>query len=122
LSPDHAGQYVVRFDAVQEELGLPITAPSAPDARSVNQETPSEATDLTLDERAMALATAVTIDIDYFSRHSGSGMGFPMFFWGGGGGGDLQAGGAGGSSEEDPRRDSGWSDGAMPDDVFEDPF
>jgi hypothetical protein len=101
-------------------MGLPITAPSAPDARSVDQETPKEATDLTLDERAMALATAVTIDIDYFSRHSGSGMGFPMFFWGG----DLQAGGANGTGEveEEPPRDSGWSDGALSDDVFEDPF
>lgn len=55
----------------------------------------------------MVLATAVTIDIDYFSRHSGSGgMGFPFFMWGGGGdeyrreggggGGDV-AGGAGGA-------------------------
>jgi len=105
-------------------MGLPITAPSAPDARSVDQESPKEATDLTLDERAMALATAVTIDIDYFSRHSGSGMGFPMFFWGGGGGGDLQAGEAAGTGEsnDEPPRDSGWSDGALSDDVFEDPF
>jgi len=116
---------VVRFDAVQEEMGLPITAPSAPDARSVDQESPKEATDLTLDERAMALATAVTIDIDYFSRHSGSGMGFPMFFWGGGGGGgDLQAGGPNGidGAEEESSRDSGWADGGLSDDVFEDPF
>ena len=29
-------------------------------------------TGLSLDERAVVLACAVTIDIDYFSRHSGS--------------------------------------------------
>ena len=42
---------------------------------------------MTLDERAVMLATAVTIDFDYFSRHSrhGGGMGyFPFFGMGGG--------------------------------------
>ena len=29
---------------------------------------------LTLDQRAMTLATAVSVDFDYFSRHSGSGL------------------------------------------------
>ena len=44
---------------------------------------------MTLDQRAVMLATAVSIDFDYFSRHSGSGggMGFlPMWFPGMGGG------------------------------------
>lgn len=42
----------------------------------------------------MTLATAVTIDIDYFSRHSGAGgMGFPFFMWGGGMGDEYGRGG-----------------------------
>ncbi|TPX32591.1 hypothetical protein SmJEL517_g04268 [Synchytrium microbalum] len=40
---------------------------------------------ITLDERAVLLGTAINIDIDYFSRHSGnSGMGIPLPFFGGG--------------------------------------
>jgi hypothetical protein len=55
---------------------------------------------MTLDQRAVMLATAVSIDFDYFSRHSGSGgMGmWPMWLpWMGGGGeaaGGAAAGGA----------------------------
>jgi hypothetical protein len=49
---------------------------------------------MTLDQRAVMLATAVSIDFDYFSRHSGSGgmwpMWMPMWF----GGGEAAAGGA----------------------------
>ncbi|KAL4996303.1 Scramblase-domain-containing protein [Aspergillus recurvatus] len=54
----------------------------------------SSITSMTLDQRAVMLATAVNIDFDYFSRHSGSGgLGFfPMWFPGLGG--DLSAGGA----------------------------
>ncbi|KAF9338302.1 hypothetical protein BGZ91_008931 [Linnemannia elongata] len=42
---------------------------------------------LTLDQRAIMLACAVSIDFDYFSRHSGNGgiMPFPMMMGGGGG-------------------------------------
>lgn len=43
---------------------------------------------LTLDERAVALACAVSIDFDFFSRHSSHGGGgfmpFPFFGFGGG--------------------------------------
>jgi hypothetical protein len=55
---------------------------------------------MTLDQRAVMLATAVSIDFDYFSRHSSSGMGgmWPMWMpWFGGGGeaaGGAAAGGA----------------------------
>ncbi|KAF2649741.1 Scramblase-domain-containing protein [Lophiostoma macrostomum CBS 122681] len=55
---------------------------------------------MTLDQRAIMLATAVSIDFDYFSRHSGAGgMGmWPMWLpWVGGGGeaaGGAAAGGA----------------------------
>lgn len=54
---------------------------------------------MTLDQRAVMLATAVSIDFDYFSRHSGSGgIMWPMWMpWFGGGGeaaGGAAAGGA----------------------------
>lgn len=45
---------------------------------------------LTVDERAVALAAAISIDFDYFSRHSGHG-GIPLLYlfpFGGWGGGD----------------------------------
>ncbi|KAL4812808.1 Scramblase-domain-containing protein [Aspergillus spinulosporus] len=55
-------------------------------------------TGMTLDQRAVMLATAVSIDFDYFSRHSGSGgLGFfPIWFPRLGG--DLSAGGAAGGA------------------------
>lgn len=39
---------------------------------------------MTLDERAVMLATAVSIDFDYFSRHSGHGGFMPVGVFGGG--------------------------------------
>ncbi|KIW07405.1 uncharacterized protein PV09_02248 [Verruconis gallopava] len=55
---------------------------------------------MTLDQRAVMLATAVSIDFDYFSRHSGSGgiLPIPMWipWWGGGA---AEAGAAGGAAE-----------------------
>ncbi|KAJ1928480.1 hypothetical protein IWQ60_001997 [Tieghemiomyces parasiticus] len=89
---------------------------------------------LTLDERAVALACAVTIDIDYFSRHSGHGGGgfmpFPMFFPGmGGGGGEAaeqgtEAGGAPdttsspGATGAPPPHPGGYGVESPPDDPF----
>ncbi|KAJ5794698.1 hypothetical protein N7457_001297 [Penicillium paradoxum] len=55
----------------------------------------SEVPGLTLDQRAVMLATAVSIDFDYFSRHSGSSGAFGyMPFWFPGGGGSTTTGGA----------------------------
>ncbi|KAH8430409.1 scramblase family protein [Aspergillus melleus] len=55
-------------------------------------------TGMTLDQRAVMLATAVSIDFDYFSRHSDSG-GFGSFpLWIPGFGGDAAAGGAAGGA------------------------
>src|SRR5436853_6540565 len=52
-------------------------------------------TGMTLDQRAVMLATAVTVDFEYFSRHSsGGGVGWMPFMWGGGG---EAAGGAAGA-------------------------
>ena len=60
---------------------------------------------MTLDQRAVMLATAVSIDFDYFSRHSGSGGGMFMPMWlpfGGeaaAGGAAAEAGAVGAASE-----------------------
>ena len=54
----------------------------------------SRTTGMTFDQRAVMLATAVSIDFDYFSRHSNSGgLGF-MPLWIPGFGGEAAAGGA----------------------------
>ena len=55
-----------------------------------------DATAMTLDQRAVMLPTAVSIDFDYFSRHSrGHGVGFMPIFWPMGGG--AAEGGAAGA-------------------------
>ena len=70
------------------------------DSASLNPEAPQDtpnnpATGMSLDQRAVMLATAVNVDYDYFSRHSGSGGGFGfMPIWIPGMGGDAAAGGA----------------------------
>lgn len=57
-----------------------------------------EATAMTLDQRAVMLATAVSIDFDYFSRHShAGGAGFMPIFWPMGGGGAAAESGAAGT-------------------------
>lgn len=63
------GVYVVRMD------------PSSFGAEE-NEFGPVSRESLTLDEKAVMLANAVSIDFDYFSRHSGAGGGF-LFFGGG---------------------------------------
>lgn len=58
-----------------------------------------QGTGMTLDQRAVMLASAVSIDFDYFSRHSssGGGMGFmPLWFPGMGGGAAAEGGAAAG--------------------------
>lgn len=76
------GEYVLRMDAVD-----------------------GNSRGMTLDERAVTLACAVSIDFDYFSRHSSHGGGgfmpFPMFGMGGGHA----------ANEDDPNGDSGPADG-----------
>ena len=78
------GIYALRMDAagLAEEPGHLISKtgkkPTAYDGRYAG---------MTLDQRAVMLATAVSIDFDYFSRKSGAGGGMmPMWFpwWGGG--------------------------------------
>ncbi|KAF9118033.1 hypothetical protein BGW39_001562 [Mortierella sp. 14UC] len=104
-----SGQYALRFDAaviqdLQQEQGLGATT-AATTTSSITERELQEAKDiqaekdesalaqlesrggLTLDQRAIMLACAVSIDFDYFSRHSGNGgiMPFPMMMGGGGG-------------------------------------
>ncbi|KAK0663121.1 Phospholipid scramblase family protein [Lasiodiplodia hormozganensis] len=57
---------------------------------------------MTLDQRAVMLATAVSIDFDYFSRHSGAagGFGLPIPIWLPGGGGAAAEGAAAGGAAE----------------------
>jgi hypothetical protein len=90
------GAYALRMDSagLQAEMQQ---ASSIEQAKSMSQNHPG----MTLDQRAVMLATAVSVDFDYFSRHSGSGgIGglWPMWMpWFGGGGeaaGGAAAGGA----------------------------
>ncbi|KAF9111812.1 hypothetical protein BGX27_004390 [Mortierella sp. AM989] len=105
-----SGQYALRFDAavvqdLQQEQGLgatpatPISSTSTANAQDLEQAKEIQANKdemalaqlesrggLTLDQRAIMLACAVSIDFDYFSRHSGNGgiMPIPMMMGGGG--------------------------------------
>jgi hypothetical protein len=53
---------------------------------------------LSLDQRAVMLSTAISIDYDYFSRHSGSGSFMPVIIPMGSGAGEAGAAGAAGAS------------------------
>ncbi|KAG4301179.1 hypothetical protein PCANB_002478 [Pneumocystis canis] len=76
------GNYVLRMDAVSSEKDQ-IEAPYSKQLTNVNEKTtviPSLNRGLTLDERAVILATAISIDFDYFSKLSKSGTGISSFF------------------------------------------
>lgn len=87
------GVYALRMDSVglaQESTHLI----SQTGQQSVGFQNPNDS-GMTLDQRAVMLATAVSIDFDYFSRKSGSGgMGFMPFWFPGMGGGGAAAEGA----------------------------
>lgn len=68
------GQYVIRFDGIESQIDLQ-------DARLPSNE--AQPHGLTLDQRAVLLATAVSIDFDYFSRTHRGGLMPPIFFGGG---------------------------------------
>jgi hypothetical protein len=91
------GVYALRMDSA----GL-ATEPSHHVSKTEEQSRPSlEAyPGMTLDQRAIMLATAVSIDFDYFSRHSGSGVGgmWPMWMPWFGGGGEAAGGAAAGEA------------------------
>lgn len=82
------GVYVLRFDA----------ASSSTDGQPPKTAAHQQAYGMTLDERAVMLAAAVSIDFDFFSRHSHAGAGgfMPLWFpWWGGGAAAGEAGAAG---------------------------
>ena len=94
------GVYALRMDSAAQSSVL-----ESKDGKEVER-CEREATAMTLDQRAVMLATAVSIDFDYFSRHSGAGSGgFMPFFWPMGGGAaeggaaGAGAGAAGGAAE-----------------------
>lgn len=83
------GVYALRMDSAAQQSALETA-----EGNEV-QRYEREAKGMTLDQRAVMLATAVSIDFDYFSRHSGHASGgFMPFFWPMGGAG-AEAGGAG---------------------------
>ncbi|KAI7491744.1 Scramblase-domain-containing protein [Hortaea werneckii] len=83
------GVYALRMDSAQE--------PSVAQNQGEMQLGSHEARAMSLDQRATMLATAVSIDFDYFSRHSGVGSGgFMPIFWPMGGGA-AEGGAAGGA-------------------------
>lgn len=77
------GVYALRMDAA-----------ALAEQRNDQQLAADKPTGMTLDQRAVMLATAVSIDFDYFSRHSGTGVGFMPFWFPIGGAGEAAAGGA----------------------------
>lgn len=113
------GQYILTFDPTQnQELSKddPLESPRLPQSSQSSLPSPSSSSKkeeqssltetatgrelitsgpsraLTMDERAVALATAISADFDYFSRHSGHqpSMFPPFFMMGGGGGGSAE--------------------------------
>ncbi|KAL8689392.1 MAG: hypothetical protein Q9218_004929 [Villophora microphyllina] len=75
------GVYALRMDTAgiaREQKQLPGTAA---ETKEITKTVDEKGLGMTLDQRAVMLATAVTIDFDYFSRHSGAGAGGGMGFW-----------------------------------------
>ncbi|KAK5164655.1 uncharacterized protein LTR77_009861 [Saxophila tyrrhenica] len=87
------GVYALRMDSAAQSSSLE----SAQGEELAKYE--RDATAMTLDQRAVMLATAVSIDFDYFSRHSHAGGGGFMPLWFPGmGGGAAEGGAAGGAA------------------------
>ncbi|KAL7283519.1 hypothetical protein ACG7TL_002952 [Trametes sanguinea] len=61
------GQYFINFDALA----------ASEESEAIQQ--PILIRNLSIEERALVLATAINIDFDYFSRHSGAGGGIFLF-------------------------------------------
>ena len=98
------GVYALRMDSV----GLaqePTHLISQTGQQSVGFQDPNDS-GMTLDQRAVMLATAVSIDFDYFSRKSGSGEGGFMPLW-------LPGMGGGGAAAEGAEAEAGAGAGAM---------
>lgn len=94
------GAYVMRMDSAgleQEAEQKHVISQSNHTERAYAEALGgSDRMGMTLDQRAVMLATAVTVDYDYFSRHSHGGgiMPIPLMMGGGGEAGGAAAGGA----------------------------
>ena len=107
------GVYALRMNATGSENETTESQPASHGTRdsefeaSLSFDGKKIGPEMTYDQRAVMLATAVTVDYDYFSRHShGSGMGI-MPLWIGGGEaaeGGAAAAGAGEVASEGARR------------------
>jgi hypothetical protein len=87
------GVYALRMDAAA------LAAEPAHIISGTGEGEVGEPPGMTLDQRAVMLATAVSVDFDYFSRKSGTGGILPMPMWLPWGGGAAEAGAAGGAAE-----------------------
>ncbi|KAK5138643.1 hypothetical protein LTR04_004323, partial [Oleoguttula sp. CCFEE 6159] len=98
------GVYALRMDAASlaEEPQRLISQTGASqdgvETGGAGQESGERQLGMTLDQRAVMLATAVSIDFDYFSRHSSSGAGGFMPLWFPGMGGGAAGAGAAGTA------------------------
>ena len=103
------GVYAFRMDSVSQK-----TAGGEEVERYERDATGGTA--MTLDQRAVMLATAVSIDFDYFSRHSSSvshGGFMPVFWPMGGGAAEGGAAGAAGAGEAGAAGAAGAAEGAV---------
>jgi hypothetical protein len=96
------GAYVLRMDAagLEQEAEQRHIVSQTHQGERAYAETVGGRDDkvgMTLDQRAVMLATAVTVDFDYFSRHSSTGSSMFPWIWIGGSG--AEAGAAGGAAE-----------------------
>ena len=110
------GVYALRMDAAG--------SPSGAEALSSNDQVKTYDDDekrigMTLDQRAVMLATAICVDFDYFSRKSGNNGIMPMWLpvWMGGGGGGGEAGAAGAAGEAGGEAGGGGVGGVAADDA-----
>lgn len=102
------GVYALRMDSAAQTASL-----ESADGKELDRYERA-ATGMTLDQRAVMLASAVSIDFDYFSRHSssGGGMGFMPLWFPGIGGGAAAEGGAAGAGAAGAAGEAGAVEGA----------
>lgn len=74
------GNYVLRMDSVSSEINETATSKQLIDINARTDLPVPLKRGLTLDERAVILATAICIDFDYFSKLSKGGAGIGSFF------------------------------------------
>ena len=108
------GVYALRMDAAGLAQEPQHLISKTGQQGQLDEKSPNVA--MTLDQRAVMLATAVSVDFDYFSRHSGSGMGggfMPLWFPGMGGGAAEAGAGAEASAEAGAIEEAGGAGRGM---------